>query len=393
MRPVPVVASVLFLACSTVLRAQDTVLVVADGPPVWGEAPALVEELRIGVLEGAEEEVFGAVGGVAVTPKGAILVADIQVPVVRVFSPQGAYLGDAGRRGEGPGEYRSLQGVRRHPEGFALWDPGNARVSIFDEDGRFLRSFRVPSGLYTSDAFQVDTVGNFYVRSSQWTDPATGAVTGQGWLVIDSVGEVRGSIPLPEAEPEGPDFQISAREGPLHPFTIRTQATLSPDGYRVDGRTDAWALHRPLAGGRVLRIQRTLTPVEPTRGERTQWERWIEFFHERTGQRFGSLPDKKPAFHDFFVDDDGRFWVRRYVPAVEGPDRMRPSPERPPFTWREPATFDVVSSRGRFLGTVVFPLETRPRVSRGLHVWATMAGEFGETYVVRFRIEPGEGQS
>jgi hypothetical protein len=77
-------------------------------------APRLVEELRIGVLEGAEEEVFGSVGAVAVMADGATVIADIQVPVLRLFSPEGTYLGDAGREGEGPGEYKSLLGVRPH---------------------------------------------------------------------------------------------------------------------------------------------------------------------------------------------------------------------------------------------------------------------------------------
>ena len=382
-------ASMVTLALPSLLGAQDTLVVVADGPPAWGSAPRLAEELRIGVLDGAEEEVFGSVGAVAVTAGGTMVIADIQVPVLRLFSPGGRYLGNAGREGEGPGEYKSLLGVSPHPEGFAVWDPGNARVSVFDEAGAFLRSFRVPSGLFTGDPFQVDTAGTFYVKSSGWTHPVTGAVSGNAWLVIDPQGEVRGAIPIPEPEAEGPNFQISAREGPLRPFTVRSYAVLSPHGYRVDGRSDVYALQRPLDDGRILSIERPYTPVRPTRGERDQWQRWIDFFEERAGERYGSLPDLKPAFHDFDVDDDGRIWVRRHVPATEGPDGLHPAPGRPPFTWREPTTFDVLEPDGRFLGTLTFPPETRLQASRGLHVWATVAGEFGESYVVRFRIEPG----
>jgi hypothetical protein len=379
----------MMLLAPSLLGAQDTLVVVADGPPAWGSTPGLVEKFRIGVLDGAEEEVFGAVGAVVVTADGTMVIADIQVPALRMFSPEGTYLGDAGREGEGPGEYKSLLGVSSHPEGFAIWDPRNVRVSVFDEAGHYLRSFRVPSGLYTGDPFQVDTAGTFYVRASSWTDPETGEMKGQGWLIIDQNGEVQGTVPLPDADSKGPAFLLSAKEGRLSPFTVRTQAKLSPHGYRVDGRNDAYSLCRPLADGRTQCVERAFTPLTPTRGERTQWERWIRFFEERAGEIFGSLPDRKPAYHDFFIDDDGRFWVRRHVPAVEGPDRMHPLPDRPAFTWREPATFDVITQDGEFLGTVVFPDDTRPRVSRGLNVWATTAGEFGETYVVRYRIETG----
>lgn len=377
------------LGAPCLLGAQDTLVVRSDGSPAWGSAPRLVEELRIGALEGAEEELFGSVGAVVVTAGGTVVIADTQVPALRLFSSSGRYLGDAGREGEGPGEYRSLLGVRPHPEGFAAWDPRNARVSVFDEAGAFLRSLRVASGLFTGNPFQVDTAGTFYVKGSGWTDPETGAVFGTAWLVVGPEGEIRGAIPLPEAEAEGPSFSISSREGPLRPFTVESSAVLSPHGYRVDGRSDAYVLCRPLADERVQCVERAYTPLTPTRGERTQWERWIQFFEERAGRPFGSLPDRKPAYHDFFIDDDGRFWVRRHVPAVEGPDRLHPLPDRPPFTWREPATFDVVTPQGEFLGTFVFPDDSRPRASSGQHVWATVAGEFGETYVVRYRIQPG----
>jgi hypothetical protein len=382
-------ATMVTVAAPSLLGAQDTLVVHSDGPPAWGPAPRLVEDLRIGGLEGAEEEMFGSVGAVVVTDGGTMVIADTQVPALRLFSSNGTYLGDAGREGEGPGEYRSLAGVRPHSEGFAVWDPQNARVSVFDEAGAFLRSLRVSSGLYTADPFQVDSAGTFYVKSSGWTDPVTGAVSGNAWLVVGPEGEVRGAIPIPEAEAEGPSFVISAREGPLRPFTVQSYAVLSPHGYRVDGRSHIYALHRPMDDGRVLSIERTYTPLRPTKGEREQWERWIDFTEEATGARYGPLPDRKPAFHDFRVDDDGRIWVRRHVPATEAPNRPRSTSGRPPLTWREPTTFDVFSPDGRFLGTLTFPARTRFQTSRGLNVWATVAGGYGEAYVVRFRIEPG----
>ncbi len=371
---------------------QDTVVVEAAGSPAWGSAPRLVEEVRLGALQGADEEMFGSVGSIAVTPGGNVVIADIQVPVLRLYSPEGVYLGDAGRKGEGPGEYQTLLGVRPHPGGFAVWDPANARVSVFDEAGAFLRSFRVASGLHTGDAFQVDTTGTFYVKGNAEAGPADasgGGSSGVSWLVLDAEGEIRGAIPVPAESPEGPAFALSAREGQLRPFTVRTEATISPHGYRVAARNDVYALLRPMRDGRMLRIERPYRAIPVAGEERKQWERWVEFFSRMSGRRFGEVPEWKPAFHDFFVDDDGRYWVRRYVAAAEGPDRMHPSPDRPPFTWREPTTYDVIEADGRFLGTLVLPPDTRPRVSRGLQLWATAAGELDETYVVRFRIEPG----
>jgi hypothetical protein len=77
-------AAVLALLPASVQTA-DTVVVRADNPPEWGEAVQLVEELRIGSLDGAEEEIFGRITGVAIGPERTVYVADEQVPVIRQF--------------------------------------------------------------------------------------------------------------------------------------------------------------------------------------------------------------------------------------------------------------------------------------------------------------------
>ena len=71
------------------LAAQDTLTVVADNPPEWGETPRLVEELRIGVLEGDERYTFVRVVGLVVDPAGVIWVADAGIPAIRRFRPDG----------------------------------------------------------------------------------------------------------------------------------------------------------------------------------------------------------------------------------------------------------------------------------------------------------------
>ena len=61
---------------------------------------------------GPEEYTFGEVLGVALGPEGTVFVADNQVPVIRQYGPEGTWLGDIGRQGEGPGEYKAIGGLR-----------------------------------------------------------------------------------------------------------------------------------------------------------------------------------------------------------------------------------------------------------------------------------------
>jgi hypothetical protein len=53
-------------------RSQE--VIDADNPPIWGDSPTLVEEVRIGGIDGPVEYVFGEVDGVLATPAGEIWV-------------------------------------------------------------------------------------------------------------------------------------------------------------------------------------------------------------------------------------------------------------------------------------------------------------------------------
>lgn len=348
--------------------------------PAWGMEATLVEELRIGALDGAEEEMFGSVNAIAVTASGRIVVSDRQGPILRIFAPDGSPVGTAGREGEGPGEYRAVLGLQPHPDGFAIWDPRNARVSIYDEDGVFLRSVRVESGLNTGDAFQVDTTGAFWVKA---TDPRQGL----GWLTFAPDGTETGFVAFPDSNPEGPAFQLSAREGALRPFNVRTHATVSPLGYVVEARNDTISVRLVEDGREIRRIRHPHTPVAVGEAERRQWGEWAGFFAGGTDQSYDGIPTTKPAFHDLRTDREGRIWLRMHVEAVEGPDRMPAPDRRPPFTWREPTVFRVFEPTGEFLGRVRFPDDVRMLESRGRAVCGTTSGELRETYVVRYRIE------
>lgn len=364
----------------------DTTTVTVSGPPLWGSEVRVVEELRIGTLDGPVEEAFGRIGTIAVHPSGVMAVADLQGPVIRLFDGEGRYLGDLGRAGEGPGEYRQLLGLEVHPEGFAIWDAGNGRLSVYDPQGDVLRSSPVPSGLFTGDAFHVDRRGWGYVKAS-------GGSTGVQWLVIDAAGEVQGRIDVPDDDPATPTFQISSPEGALYPFTVRTHAALDREGRVVEGRSDAYRFVRSggaqrsdAAEAEPVALVREWTPVPVPRAERAQWRAWADFFASRAGGSAAPVPATKPAFHGFWIDDDGRLWVRRHVPAQELDDPLPPLEGRPELTWREPAVFDVIAADGTFVGTVQLPLGVRIHGARGDRVWATDRGEFGERYVVRYRV-------
>lgn len=98
----PIVLSCLISACGG--EAPP-----AAGPgPAWGDSIVLREELRIGGLDGAEEYTFGYVGTVAPSPDGSLYVTDTRISLIRTYDQEGTHVGDVGRPGQGPGEYRSV---------------------------------------------------------------------------------------------------------------------------------------------------------------------------------------------------------------------------------------------------------------------------------------------
>src|SRR5690606_24332714 len=106
------------------------------------------------------------VSGVYVAPDGRIFVGDAQAREVRIFTPEGEFLGRLGRTGEGPGEFRHVDGIGAAPGGgIAVLDGVLSRVSVFDGDGAFRRMFRLARPyriLQAGASVRFDDAGRFY---------------------------------------------------------------------------------------------------------------------------------------------------------------------------------------------------------------------------------------
>jgi hypothetical protein len=69
--------------------------------------------LRIGVVNGAEELQFSDLGGMVRLDDGRIVVANGRPPEIRTYTPTGSFLKKLGSEGDGPSEFRYLDGVMR----------------------------------------------------------------------------------------------------------------------------------------------------------------------------------------------------------------------------------------------------------------------------------------
>lgn len=389
----------------------DTLVVRTMSGSVWGDDGTLVADVTIGEFEGADEYMFGSVRSLAVAPDGFIYVFDRQATELRKYAPDGTYIGQLGREGGGPGEYRRPDGgLAVLPDGRVLLrDPGNARISVFAPDGEFLESWRIRGGFNTSRQLVVDTAGSTFVfllldYDAMVTDWEFGLAR------YSPDGEPGDTVPVPTWDYEEPELVATHVDGENRsmsvngvPFTAQQVWAFSPLGYMLGGVSTRYAFDLFLAPDRVLRIERAdWAPVPVLPDERAEQEaiQTANMRQTEPGWRWNGppIPDTKPPYRGLFVGARGRIWVQLHQEAyqieLEDPT-TEPGPGAiPEQTWIEPVAFDVFEPSGRYLGMVKAPrgFAVYPTpFFRGDTVWAVVRDELEVPYIVRSHIEFGDG--
>jgi hypothetical protein len=335
----------------------DTVIVHTISGSVWGQPVEMVEELSIGVFEGADEVMFGSINSMAVDDDGGIYAFDSQVRALRYFDAEGNYIRTLGREGGGPGEYSdfvSALAVRRDGK-VVLADVGNARLTLYEPDGTVAAHWPVQGGIFPLDDVVVDTADHTYVPIlSEPTSSSEPLET--RCLHLDPQGDAVETLHIP-SHPDEPalasmesafaEQMVKSLRGSVDPAK---EYALSPLSYVVVGVNDDYSFNVRWPDGRTVRIERTQGPVLYTPGERAEWQAVFDRYRE-VGYPvdLGSVPDHKPPYESFLTDEGGRLWVRRHVVARKD-DTVEPSEEEsnrpPPVSWVEPEVYDVFEPDG-----------------------------------------------
>ena len=357
----------------------------ADASPTWN----LVEELRVGAVDGRGPDTFGQLKGLVVLDGGGFAVLESQAQEVRVFGPDGEHLATHGRRGEGPGEFRDANGLMLDPGG-RLWVPDarNARVSVLDAADGFVEFFPFGDGHFGwvwSGAMAED--GRIFRFSRE-----SGGL-GNMLRVYDATMTQVDSLPLPGRLPGGDDYDPASAPGafyvetgggfamfaiPFYPTEVRY---IDPGGAVWSGTAGdpSYRIRKFRPGGDttlVVEMGRPAVPV-PT----AERDSVVDGLRETFG-RMGVTPDwsriptVKPALEDIFQSAEGNLWVRT------------PSPGGEP-------TFDVFSPDGSYLGTASAAIGLKvlswlSPVVQGDAFWVVVTDELDVPHVLRLRITPAE---
>ena len=198
----------------------------------------ITEEIRIGRLDGAEEYVFGRMGAIAPAPDRSVYVAEAQLGEIRHYDGGGRYIGAFGRKGEGPGEFESVDGLAVLSDGrVVVWDAGLRRLSVFSETGDHLSSVPVSTGFGGWRGFVWSREGDLLIRvptEAGIVETRDGLQT--AWARITLDGDVTVLWAPPAEERAGPRYVICRPGRVLLPVR---------DGNALRDRTRRIAVHGP----------------------------------------------------------------------------------------------------------------------------------------------------
>ena len=147
--------------------------------PLWGpdEGWTVADEplLEIGTVDGPLEYQFGEVVAAARLSNGDIVVADQAASELRSYDAAGSFKWRAGRFGQGPGEFESLDFLGTTAgDSLVTYDGRLMRVQLFDAGGQVARSFDV-----RPQAFDTDGGGVPSAEDLSAPDKAVGIAGGQ----------------------------------------------------------------------------------------------------------------------------------------------------------------------------------------------------------------------
>lgn len=354
----------------------------ADVSPTW----TLVEELRVGTVEGAGPDAFGRLKGLVVLDNGNFAVLEAQAQELRVFGPDGAHVATHGRKGEGPGEFANATGLMLDPEG-RIWVPDtrNGRMSVFDPEDGFVESFPFADANFNATWNGAMVDGNRIYRP--WRSGNRRRLH-----VYDLTMTRLDSLPLPSDVPEDEEWDPASQPGafyqemgggymaygiPFYPTEIRY---IDPRGafWSTRGGDPQYRIKRWRPGGDTTLLVETRRPPVPVPA--VERDSVIDMMKQMVSNMgvgewdWSRVPTVSPAVEDIFESAEGNLWVR--TPSGG-----------------EGTLFDVYSGDGAYVGTASLGpglnlFEQIAPIVRGDQVWLIVTDELDVPYVIRAQIAP-----
>ena len=327
----------------------------------WTEATAwrLSSEpiLSIGLFDGPEEYLLFEAGGARRLSNGNILIANGGTYELRFYDATGTHLRSIGGEGEGPGEFRSL---REHwllgSDSIAVWDSRNARLTVFDIDGKLDRSFRLdpipdarrpaPMGVLADNSVLVSAAVSVESESPQGIQRDSilyARYSLEGAHMATFIGrQDRGRI-MTRLGTGG--FLLSSI-----PYGRIPVATVQGNRWYY-GSGESWEIEVYAPDGALTHLFRRDEPNQPVTKEMEDEYREPESDSDSDTpteiaaaisrlRASVTIPETMPAYESFIASEDGSLWAENFTYATSD----------------EQQSWAVFRDDGRYLGVVDTPM-------------------------------------
>ena len=305
------------------MAAQTTV--ESDSPR---EADLVLSDeplLRIGMLDGPEEYLFGNISGAVRLGDGSVVVADEQGRHVRMFEAGGEHVWTSGREGEGPGEYRGLWLLRGCPgAAVTVYDWRIKRITELDSDGSVVdtRGLRGADGPGPYGAPACSPGGDLVF--TDWPEAEEDLAVGEfrwemslSWERDDAVATLRSGIPGTDLYHHGGGISGPVTWGKDMAFAVAATGVWygSADDYQLEHVDWTGRVTRVPHGGtdRISRSRaNTWTATSTRRWHVLRRPRSAEASRRKGGPGIrDGLPERFPAFaaKGLLPLSDGSVWV------------------------------------------------------------------------------------
>ena len=283
-------------------------------------------EIDVGQLEGEEAYQLFRVSDAVRLPDGRIVVGNGGSQELRFFDGAGTFLTTVGREGKGPGEFTGLGMLGVARDSIHVFDWSLYRVSVFDQEGRFGRSYviRVP-GIAFPQAAGMLADGSWVIMSGFAFSPQKiSAVVRDTSLFVrvsseGAVVDTLGRFPTVEFFMWGDGRSTTAA---TRAFGKSVTTGVAASRIYV-GLTEKYEILGFTPGGKATSIIRKTHVPRPVTAadieaykEEDLGRRVRPSFRPQMERLLADMPypETMPAFADLEVDAGGYLWVQEFDP-------------------------------------------------------------------------------
>lgn len=282
------------------IEEEDGVIVVKNPKePIYKrEVFNLEEELSIGEAEGREEYMFSQIFGIAIDEEERIYVVDYDEANVKIFDATGEHIKTFGEQGQGPGELIKPSTISITYKGeIMLEDSMPTRINFFTLDGEFIKSFPSKDISYMPRS-RMDSNGNIMRQAFFLMDENPRHEI----MKLDSeLNHIHTVVSIPF------DFVMGK---PINPFAPSLWWDITKDDQIIFGYSKDYELKIANSEGKVFKkITREYDPIEIDEETKKKFE---EVYTKTMPQVKLTFPKYFPPFQHFFLDDEGRIYVRTF---------------------------------------------------------------------------------